>query len=54
MFVEKCKGNVAMVWFDVHPDIILPGDIYPVCHAMDAPYYPFVSINQLLPLLRLS
>lgn len=31
---EKYKGDVAMVWIDAHPDITLPGDVYPAYHAM--------------------
>ena len=31
---EKYKGDVAMVWIDAHPDITLPGDVYPGYHAM--------------------
>lgn len=30
----KYKGDVAMVWIDAHPDITLPGDVYPGYHAM--------------------
>lgn len=31
---EKYKDDVAMVWIDAHPDITLPGDVYPAYHAM--------------------
>lgn len=31
---EKYKEEVAMVWIDAHPDITLPGDVYPGYHAM--------------------
>lgn len=31
---ERYKGDVAMVWIDAHPDITLPGDVYPAYHAM--------------------
>lgn len=31
---DKYNGDVAMVWIDAHPDITLPGDIYPAYHAM--------------------
>lgn len=31
---EKYGGDVAMVWIDAHPDITLPGDVYPGYHAM--------------------
>lgn len=27
-------GDVAVVWIDAHPDITLPGDVYPGYHAM--------------------
>ena len=30
----KYDGDVAMVWIDAHPDITLPGDVYPAYHAM--------------------
>ena len=30
----KYNGDVAMVWIDAHPDITLPGDVYPAYHAM--------------------
>ena len=30
----KYKDDVAMVWIDAHPDITLPGDVYPAYHAM--------------------
>ena len=33
---ERYKGDVAMVWIDAHPDITLPGDVYPAYHAMAA------------------
>lgn len=26
--------DVAMIWIDAHPDITLPGDVYPAFHAM--------------------
>ena len=32
--LERYKGDVAMVWIDAHPDITLPGDVYPAYHAM--------------------
>ena len=31
---EKYNDDVAMVWIDAHPDITLPGDVYPAYHAM--------------------
>lgn len=31
---EKYKDDVAMIWIDAHPDITLPGDVYPAYHAM--------------------
>lgn len=31
---EKYKGDVAVIWIDAHPDITLPGDVYPAFHAM--------------------
>lgn len=31
---NKYKDDVAMIWIDAHPDITLPGDVYPVYHAM--------------------
>lgn len=30
----KYDGDVAMIWIDAHPDITLPGDVYPAYHAM--------------------
>ncbi len=31
---KKYDGDVAMVWIDAHPDITLPGEVYPAYHAM--------------------
>lgn len=31
---DKYKNDVAMIWIDAHPDITLPGDVYPAYHAM--------------------
>lgn len=31
---KKYYDDVAMVWIDAHPDITLPGDVYPGYHAM--------------------
>ena len=31
---EKYAGDVAVLWIDAHPDITLPGDVYPAYHAM--------------------
>lgn len=31
---EKHNNDVAMIWIDAHPDITLPGDVYPGYHAM--------------------
>lgn len=31
---QKYDGDVAMIWIDAHPDITLPGDVYPAYHAM--------------------
>jgi arginase len=31
---KKYDGDVAMIWVDAHPDITLPGDVYPGYHAM--------------------
>ena len=31
---QKYKNDVALIWIDAHPDITLPGDIYPGFHAM--------------------
>ena len=31
---NKYAGNIAIVWFDAHPDIGMPGDTYPGYHAM--------------------
>ena len=33
---DKYKDDVAMIWIDAHPDITLPGDVYPGYHAMAA------------------
>ena len=33
---DRYNGDVAMVWIDAHPDITLPGDVYPGYHAMAA------------------
>ena len=30
----KYAGDVAVLWIDAHPDITLPGDVYPAYHAM--------------------
>lgn len=32
--LDKYKGDVAMIWIDAHPDITMPGDVYPAYHAM--------------------
>lgn len=31
---NRYKDDVAMIWIDAHPDITLPGDVYPGYHAM--------------------
>lgn len=31
---DKYKDDVAIIWIDAHPDITLPGDVYPAYHAM--------------------
>ena len=31
---RKFDGDVAVLWIDAHPDITLPGDVYPAYHAM--------------------
>ena len=31
---DKYRDDVAMIWIDAHPDITLPGDVYPGFHAM--------------------
>lgn len=31
---DKYKNDIAMIWIDAHPDITLPGDVYPAFHAM--------------------
>lgn len=31
---KKCEGDVAVLWIDAHPDITLPGDVYPAYHTM--------------------
>lgn len=31
---DKYKDDVAMIWIDAHPDLTLPGDVYPGYHAM--------------------
>ena len=31
---KKYEGDVAVLWIDAHPDISLPGDVYPAYHAM--------------------
>lgn len=33
---HKYRGDIAMIWIDAHPDITLPGDVYPGYHAMAA------------------
>lgn len=30
----KYEDDVAVVWIDAHPDITMPGDVYPAYHAM--------------------
>ncbi len=32
--MRRYDGDVAMIWIDAHPDITLPGDVYPGYHAM--------------------
>ena len=34
---EKYDNDVAVIWIDAHPDITLPGDVYPGYHAMAVP-----------------
>ena len=31
---KRFGGDVAVLWIDAHPDITLPGDVYPAYHAM--------------------
>lgn len=31
---EKYADDLAMIWLDAHPDLTLPGDVYPGYHAM--------------------
>lgn len=31
---SKYPNDVAVIWIDAHPDITLPGDVYPAYHAM--------------------
>lgn len=31
---SKYPDDVAIIWIDAHPDITLPGDVYPAYHAM--------------------
>lgn len=31
---SKYPDDVAVIWIDAHPDIKLPGDVYPAYHAM--------------------
>ena len=31
---RKYEDDMALVWIDAHPDITLPGDVYPGFHAM--------------------
>lgn len=31
---DKYNGDVAMIWIDAHPDMTLPGEVYPAYHAM--------------------
>ena len=31
---SKYPDDVAVIWIDAHPDITLPGDVYPAYHAM--------------------
>ena len=42
---ERYKGDVAMVWIDAHPDITLPGDVYPAYHAMAVTACLFVGLR---------
>lgn len=32
--IARWIPEVAMIWIDAHPDITLPGDVYPGYHAM--------------------
>lgn len=31
---DKYENDIAVIWIDAHPDITLPGDVYPGYHAM--------------------
>lgn len=31
---SKYPDDIAVIWIDAHPDITLPGDVYPAYHAM--------------------
>jgi arginase len=31
---RRYAGDVSVLWIDAHPDITLPGDVYPAYHAM--------------------
>lgn len=31
---KKYDGDVAVIWIDAHPDMTLPGEVYPAYHAM--------------------
>lgn len=45
---DKYKGDVAMVWIDAHPDLTLPGDVYPAFHAMAAAACMGIGDKQIL------
>ena len=45
---KKYKGDVAMIWIDAHPDLTLPGDVYPAYHAMAAAACMGIGDKQIL------
>ena len=45
---EKYNGDVAMIWIDAHPDLTLPGDVYPAYHAMAAAACMGIGDEQIL------
>lgn len=48
---EKYRNDIAVVWIDAHPDITLPGDVYPAFHAMAVTACMGIGDNKILSVL---